>query len=308
MRTGEAKAAIQAGQDAELLVATGAAWRSGEITAGAARTIFGARVPGHEEPLVASEPVLLDLARRGDHRSLKLAADHCRNLARAEGTEPSARDGLHLSKTYGGVTVLSAELSDEHAEVVTTALHAFVDPPSAGDTRSVAQRYAAALARICRVAIAHADDVELPIPQVIAVIDWATLTEGRAGRCDGQFTGSIHPAAIRKMLCDCSVSRVVTGPDGLPLDVGRSRRTAPPAHRRALIARDGGCRVPGCDRPPGWCEVHHAVPWVEGGPTAVDSELLFCDHHHDVVHRDGWLVKFDGRTLHILRPDGTEVV
>jgi Domain of unknown function (DUF222) len=32
---------------------------------------------------------------------------------------------------------------------------------------------------------------------------------------------------------------------GKPLDVGRKRRTVPAALRRALLARDGGCRFPG---------------------------------------------------------------
>src|SRR4051812_22598060 len=44
MREGDAKAAIEAGETSELLEETGAAWRAGEISSGAARTIFAARV------------------------------------------------------------------------------------------------------------------------------------------------------------------------------------------------------------------------------------------------------------------------
>ena len=40
------------------------------------------------------------------------------------------------------------------------------------------------------------------------------------------------------------------------LDVGRSRRTAPPKIRRALTIRDGGCAAPGCDTDPTRCEAH----------------------------------------------------
>jgi hypothetical protein len=139
------------------------------------------------------------------------------------------------------------------------------------------------------------------------VVDWSTITAGRLGRTDGEFTGSIHTSDVRRLLCDAAVSRVVTGPDSLPLDVGRSRRTIPPAIRRAVIARDGGCRFPGCDRPPGWCQIHHVVHWLDGGRTAVVNLLPFCDHHHHVIHQRDWIVKFDGHDLHIIRPDGSEL-
>ncbi|MHB1172406.1 MAG: HNH endonuclease signature motif containing protein, partial [Lacisediminihabitans sp.] len=32
--------------------------------------------------------------------------------------------------------------------------------------------------------------------------------------------------------------------------------------RVALAARDGGCRRPGCERPPSWTEAHHIQHWV----------------------------------------------
>ena len=141
-----------------------------------------------------------------------------------------------------------------------------------------------------------------------AVLDWKTLTNGELGRCDGEFTGSIHSNEIRRLLCDCTVSRVVTDPEGLPLDLGRARRTVPPTLRKALVVRDGGCRFPGCYRPPGFCDAHHVVHWEHGGPTDRANTVLLCRHHHRVVHHVGWSVEFDGCALQILRPDGTEVV
>ena len=263
---------------------------------------------GHDDQLRGSEPALLDLARRGDLKYLRLAASHFRNLARADGTAPSERDGLHLSQTYGGVTVLSSELTDAAAETVVTAIHAYTDAPSDDDHRTPAQRSAAALVQICQVALEHAPAAGRAVAHVSVVVDWKTLTEGRVGRADGEFSGAIHPEDVRRLLCDSSVARVVTGPDSFPLDVGRSRRTIPPPMRRAVIARDGGCRFPGCNRPPGWCQIHHVVHWLDGGRTAVVNLIPFCDNHHHVVHQPGWLVKFDGGTdLRIIRPDGTEL-
>ncbi len=308
MREGDAKAAIEAGSAGDLLAATGAAWRAGEISTGAARTIFGARVPGHDDELSGCEPALLDLARRGDLNELRRAVRHFRNLARADGSDPSENDGLHVGQTYGGVTALSAEFTDLAAEIVVTAIHAYTDPPSPGDPRSTAQRAADAFVQICKVAIENTRDAGRESAHVTVVLDWSTLTEGRLGRADGEFTGSIHPADVRRLLCDSSISRVVTGPGSLPLDVGRSRRSIPPSMRRAVIARDGGCKFPGCDRPPGWCQIHHVVHWIDGGKTAVVNLVPFCDNHHHVIHQRGWIVTFDGgRDLRVYRPDGTQL-
>jgi hypothetical protein len=240
-------------------------------------------------------------------RSLRRAAAHFRRLAQADGTAPGDQDGLHLSRTFDGRTIISGELGDIAAETVMTALHAYTDPPSVDDPRKTSQRYADALVRISEVALAHLHDVGRPRAQVSIVIDWTTLTEGRLGRIDGDFTGPIHPRDIERLLCDSSISRVVTGPDSLPLDVGRTRRTVPPALRRAVVARDQGCRFPRCNRPPGWCDAHHTTHWKDGGRTELDSLILFCDHHHRVVHQAGWIVEFDGRELRVTRPDGTEL-
>lgn len=306
MREGDAKAAIECGEVCDLLPEAAAAWRAGEIPTGAARTIAAARVPGRDDKLVECESVFLDLARTGDIRSLRRATAHFRNLARSDGARPPVPDGLHLSRTFENRTGLSAEFGDAAAETITAALHAYTDPPS-DDGRSTSQRYADALVRICEIALAQTGDSSRATARVSVVVDWATLAEGRLGRCDGEFTGPIHPDDVSRLLCDCSVSRVVTGPDGRPLDVGRTRRTVPPSLRRALVVRDDGCRFPGCGRPPGWCDAHHVIHWTDGGRTAADNLVLLCDHHHAVVHRRDWRVKFDDHELLVLRPDGTEV-
>ena len=285
----------------------GSAWRAGEISTGATRTIVAARVAEHDDTLVACEPELLALARRGDLR-VATARGGAFPEPRARRRERTRdRDGLHISQLYDGRTVISGELSNLGAETVVTALHAYVDPPIDDDTRTTSQRYAAALVRMAEVAITHlADDHRTPT-QVSIVVDWATLTEGKLGRLDGEFTGPIHPQDIQRALCDSSISRVVTGPDSMPLDVGRTLRVPPAPMRRAVVARDQGCRFAGCNRPPGWCQAHHTTYWTNGGETKVSALILFCDHHHHVVHQPDWIVEFDGRDLRIIKPDGTEV-
>jgi hypothetical protein len=63
---------------------------------------------------------------------------------------------------------------------------------------------------------------------------------------------------------------------------------ATPPQRIALAARDKGCAFPGCDRPPGWTDVHHVIPWRTGGRTDLDNLILLCRHHHRLVHEGGW--------------------
>ncbi len=308
MREGDARAAIECGERSELLAETGRAWRDGEISTGAARTIFAARVEGHDDTLLAVEPRLLLHARAGDLRSLRTAIAHFRNLALADGTNPGEQDGLYLSPTFGGRTILNGEFDSLAAEIISTTIHAYRDPPSDGDTRTTAQRNAAAIVQACEVALAHIGDVGKDAAQLSVVIDWKTLTEGEPGRMDGEFTGPIHPQDVERLLCDASISRIVTGPDSLPINLGRARRVPSPAQRRALVARDHGCRLPGCNRPAGWCQAHHHKPWHRDGPTDLTNLILFCDHHHDVIHRPGWTTTFTDNDLHIYRPNGTEVL
>jgi hypothetical protein len=89
---------------------------------------------------------------------------------------------------------------------------------------------------------------------------------------------------------------VLGGAPTQPLDVGRTTRVVQPAQRTALAVRDGGCVFPGCDRPLAWCEAHHLVHWLDGGPTDLANLVLVCRAHHRAVHEGGW------RLQH--RPDG----
>ena len=312
MREGDARAALDAGAAAEVLVDTGGAWRAGEITGGAARTILAARVDGHDAKLRAVELMLMDLARDRADRELRRACTHFRNCALADGTEPRERDGVSISTTYAGRTLVTADLSSAAAETVVHAIHACTDPPSETDTRTASRRRADALVRMAELALAQLAGASSagPVrarPSAVVVVDWSTLTGSALGRMDGEFTGTLHPADVDRLLCDASVSRVVTDPAGLPIDVGRATRTIPTALRKALVVRDQGCRYPGCRRPPGWCDAHHVIHWRDGGRTDGDNLVLLCDRHHHVVHRRGWIVKFDGHELRVLTPDGTEV-
>jgi hypothetical protein len=78
------------------------------------------------------------------------------------------------------------------------------------------------------------------------------------------------------------------GAPSQPLEVGRASRVATPAQRAALAVRDGGCVFPDCTRPLAWCDAHHLIHWLDGGPTDLDNLALVCRAHHRAVHEGGW--------------------
>ena len=93
--------------------------------------------------------------------------------------------------------------------------------------------------------------------------------------------------ASRRLACDCSVLPIKEDRFGEVLSIGRKSRSIPPAIRRALIARDGGCRFPGCTHTR-FVDGHHIRHWADGGETSLSNLVLLCRHHHRLVHDGGF--------------------
>ncbi len=72
------------------------------------------------------------------------------------------------------------------------------------------------------------------------------------------------------------------------LDYFRARRTASPAQRIMLIARDGGCTKPCCTKGFYYCQAHHARrSFADGGHTNVDDLTLACGWDNRSVEDGG---------------------
>jgi hypothetical protein len=126
--------------------------------------------------------------------------------------------------------------------------------------------------------------------QVFLHVDPGTLqAEGEIGRSHLEDGTRVSAETSRRLTCDAGVVQVTAGADGSVLDVGRRTRTIPPAVRRALQVRDGGCRFPGCGLR--FTEAHHLVHWADGGETTLDNLVLLCRFHHRRVHEDGFGVR-----------------
>jgi hypothetical protein len=90
----------------------------------------------------------------------------------------------------------------------------------------------------------------------------------------------------RRISCDSAVVPLFLDAEGRILDAAHSRRVVSPALRRALEARDRGCRFPGCGLR--YTEAHHVRHWADGGETSLENCVLLCRHHHRLVHEGSW--------------------
>ena len=271
---------------------TRAAFGEGHLSEPRVRMLVGARDtnPGAFE---RDEAMLVSQARSLDARAFPKAVAYWRRLADLEGHFRDAelafeRRRLHASATWNGNVRLDGDLDAEGGAVVLTALRSLTDPSQIDptDSRTPQQRRADALVEICR---RHLDRADQPVvggerPHLTVTLDLESL-EGRAGHtCETEPSGVITPDAARRLACDARITRIITDPAGQPLDVGRATRTIPPALRRALDTRDGGCTQPGCTIPAQWCDAHHIQHWADGGPTNLTNLRLLCRRHHRSTH------------------------
>ena len=106
----------------------------------------------------------------------------------------------------------------------------------------------------------------------------------------GPGGGPLPRHVLAQNLCTALISPTILDGNGAVLAQGRAQRLATPAQRRAVFARDRGCIIPGCTAPPDWCDVHHVVPWAEGGLTDVDAMAMVCERDHTGIHAGIWTI------------------
>ena len=251
------------------------------------------------------------------------------------------RRHLSLGFTFDQSGAISGMCGDALSlEIIRTAVDAFGPPAGAGDTRTAAQRRMDGLTAACQAALdsGKAGTRHGAAPHLSILVEESTLAAGAGagapghagaagpagtsppgtGRAAAGLPGLLGPPPaqtgygalltarqVLALACRAEIS-LIRWRDGLPLDVGRRYRTETPALRRALEARDQGCRGPGCGIPAAWCTAHHLTPWSQGGTTSLDTTALFCFVHHQVfIHQLGWTITGNANgTLHFTHPAG----
>ncbi|MGI9015862.1 MAG: DUF222 domain-containing protein [Euzebya sp.] len=121
----------------------------------------------------------------------------------------------------------------------------------------------------------------------------------------------VSRALVRSIADDGELIGLFTDDADMPVAIGDSYTPIPPALRRAVTARDQGCRAPGCSAPAAHCDVHHVIPREQGGPTDITNTALICRPDHTPLTRGRWRMTMDpdgtlyttiGRTTYTTRP------
>ena len=249
-------------------------------------------------------PGLIDLAQVATfERWAREVRGIAQRLDQDGGYDPAsdpANNHLHLVPTTDGITYVSGQLVGELALTIKKLID--------GETERVLKRYRAdaeatggetpvpSRAQACAEALGELVDRgsgvpegsgKLPEPEIVVILNDTGDTED-GGELTDDDGNHLSPHILRFIIAAAMIRPLEVSGSGDPLRMGRTLRYANRHQRRALLARDGGCIFPGCDRPASWCDVHHVDEWDANGPTDIDNIGLLCRHHHRVTHRPGW--------------------
>ena len=101
---------------------------------------------------------------------------------------------------------------------------------------------------------------------------------------------------------------VITGDDGVPIQITSTNRFFTGRIRDAVLMTAVRCTHPGCLRPNLQSHIDHTRPWSEGGPTSIDNGNIGCGHHNLWRYTTGARVsKRPDHSWATHLPDGTDI-
>jgi hypothetical protein len=269
----------------------------------------------------ATEEALLMIALHGTAHHVERLVQGYRRAQEAQELDREAQQHATRSVSYGfaedGSLILKARLPAVAGALLIKALDAALESlpeheisAEVVEERSISYpaRRADALAAVAESFLAEAGSDSSSSSadryQVVVHVDAETLHAHAPGRCEIEQGPSLPAETVRRLACDASLLRVLESEHGEPLDVGRKTRSIPPAIRRALHTRDGGCRFPGCTHQR-YVDAHHIEHWADGGATKLSNLVTLCRLHHRLVHEGQILIDTPpGGGWRFLHPDG----
>lgn len=200
---------------------------------------------------------------------------------------------VYIKPGDDGISTLIAHLDSLSAHAIYRAIEAAaVNPAIPGDCDANAQERRAEALTALILGIGH-EGVSSAEPISVSITFDITIP---ISECDARTFSSTYPE-----LASGPLSQLVLDPaakifgrpafvdeQGHPLDLGRKRYQIGGALRRLIIARDGTCRFPECNRAAHNCQIDHAIAWDDGGASEVSNLGALCVRHHQLKTHGGW--------------------
>lgn len=164
------------------------------------------------------------------------------------------------------------------------------------DPRTALQKRHDAFAAALAIAARHKDMPTLggASPTLVVTMDVNDLASG-SGRAElpgahGHPRAAVPARVAGQTGCTGTIQRVLLD-EGRIIGISSTERVFTVHQRRAIVARDKECLIPGCHVPAGWCEIHHVVEHARGGPTDIDNGVPLCWWHHRSLDGSGWEIR-----------------
>src|SRR4051794_4431018 len=241
-----AKGIVRTGRVLEQLPAVAAGCAAGVISAEQVAVIAPVVSPEALERAAAQgvdlaelDVVLAEVAATQSYDVLRRAVHHYLARLDPDGPEPdpTERRSLSIAKHDDGSIDFRGHLDAVGGEKFQAALESILQANRPkGDTRTRSQMLADALVQLCdnQLASGNLPTLRTVKPHVVVKVPLEDLVDPATGPAAGTlgFGGVVSAARARWIACDANVSRIVLGPDGVPLNLGRKVRVASP-HLRA---------------------------------------------------------------------------
>jgi Domain of unknown function (DUF222) len=245
MTTREAREHLRVAEALQELPGIRAAFSRGELTFTKVRSLVRVATPGSEEGL-------LELAAVLTASQLERALRAFRRLSVEEAGDSHELEYVDYYFDADGSLYLRARLAAEDGTLFVRALEAArervrerrreeraaadlggeaartFEPPRSPNVEAIVELVSSALA-----------SSEHGVPErarLVVHVDVAAVTADGHGRSELEAGPVISPETVRRLGCDAETVTLIER-DGLPVSVGRARRTVPPTLRRLLEAR-----------------------------------------------------------------------